>query len=226
MTTEARTQKRSQDRSYYEANREAINARRRAAYRADPAPAKARASAYRARHPVAIRDHSASTAARRSKVRRAYRETHLERENAAKLAWLAARPGRQRELSQAYYEAHAEDERRKSQEWRDANPERLREQQRRYRTAHAAQVYDKNANRRARLKGATVEPIARRTVYERDGGICGICREPVAFGAMTLDHVIPLAAGGPHTYTNVQTAHGPCNSRKGVRATRKEIQQP
>ena len=91
--------------------------------------------------------------------------------------------------------------------------------QRRYRKANTPKVYDKNAARRARLKGATVERVDRRVVYEKHGGICGICRSSVPFERMTLDHIVPLVAGGPHSYANVQPAHLVCNSSKGARAT-------
>ena len=73
---------------------------------------------------------------------------------------------------------------------------------------------------RARRLGAWVEIIDPRVVYERDGGICQICRKPVRFGGRkgpnspAIDHVIPLARGGDHSYANVQLAHARCNSRK------------
>ena len=35
----------------------------------------------------------------------------------------------------------------------------------------------------------------------------------------SLDHVMPLIAGGQHTRHNTQIAHWICNVRKGARAT-------
>lgn len=35
--------------------------------------------------------------------------------------------------------------------------------------------------------------------------------------APTLDHIIPLAAGGTHEPSNCQCAHFSCNSAKGAR---------
>ena len=35
--------------------------------------------------------------------------------------------------------------------------------------------------------------------------------------SVSLDHVIPLAHGGPHTYSNVQAAHLRCNREAGSR---------
>jgi len=55
-------------------------------------------------------------------------------------------------------------------------------------------------------------------VFERDGWICGLCHEPVDREAKwpdwespSLDHIVPLAVGGPHIYENVQCAHLGCN---------------
>lgn len=75
--------------------------------------------------------------------------------------------------------------------------------------------------REARQRGATIERVHRQRVYERDGWVCQLCRRPVKRDAQvphplapTLDHIIPLAAGGAHAYANVQLAHFLCNSTK------------
>ena len=59
-------------------------------------------------------------------------------------------------------------------------------------------------------------------VFERDGWACHICRGDIdralAFphrDSATVDHVIPLTAGGAHSYENCRAAHYRCNSRKG-----------
>jgi 5-methylcytosine-specific restriction endonuclease McrA len=66
-----------------------------------------------------------------------------------------------------------------------------------------------------------VDVVYRRRVYERDGWRCGICHRLVKRDAKaphplspSLDHIVPLAAGGPHSYANVQCAHFICNSLK------------
>lgn len=52
-------------------------------------------------------------------------------------------------------------------------------------------------------------------VFYRDGGICGICGRSVEYELGTMDHIKPCALGGPHTYNNIQLAHGECNRKKG-----------
>jgi hypothetical protein len=75
--------------------------------------------------------------------------------------------------------------------------------------------------RRAIERGVGSERIDPLIVYERDGWRCGICGELVDKkltypdrASATLDHVLPLAKGGTHTYDNVQIAHAQCNSIK------------
>jgi 5-methylcytosine-specific restriction endonuclease McrA len=79
------------------------------------------------------------------------------------------------------------------------------------------------ANRRARFVAALVEVVDPDVVFERDGWRCHLCGEgidPTLSGrdrmGPTLDHVIPLAEGGEHSYANVAAAHRSCNSRKGA----------
>ena len=67
-------------------------------------------------------------------------------------------------------------------------------------------------------------PINRQAIYERDGWVCGICLKPVSPGCRwpspdspSLDHIVPLAAGGSHEPANVQLAHLRCNEQKGDR---------
>lgn len=54
-------------------------------------------------------------------------------------------------------------------------------------------------------------------VFRRDAGICGICNEWVAPKHASMDHKLPLALGGTHTFDNVQLSHLLCNLRKGDR---------
>jgi 5-methylcytosine-specific restriction endonuclease McrA len=59
-------------------------------------------------------------------------------------------------------------------------------------------------------------------VLERDGYVCGICRLPIRRDvdvqhplALTIDHIMPLAAGGSDRLDNLQPAHRQCNVDKG-----------
>lgn len=61
---------------------------------------------------------------------------------------------------------------------------------------------------------ATIDRVA---IYNRDGGMCGICGEAVAFADLDVDHVIHRWRGGPSTPDNMRTTHRWCNRRRGPR---------
>jgi 5-methylcytosine-specific restriction endonuclease McrA len=65
-----------------------------------------------------------------------------------------------------------------------------------------------------------VEAVDALTVLERDDGVCGICGEDIDPTDFHVDHILPLARGGPHVYSNVQIAHPECNIRKGASVCR------
>lgn len=89
--------------------------------------------------------------------------------------------------------------------WRAQNPEKRREQARRL-----------EARRRARKRGAAAEYVDSLVLLELHDGVCGICGEDVDPLAFEVDHVVPLARGGAHSYANTQPAHPVCNRRKGA----------
>jgi 5-methylcytosine-specific restriction endonuclease McrA len=75
--------------------------------------------------------------------------------------------------------------------------------------------------RRARRRDAFVANVHRRQILERDGFTCQLCGDPLDMGqqvphpdAPTIDHVVPLAAGGTHEPSNAQAAHFWCNADK------------
>jgi hypothetical protein len=57
--------------------------------------------------------------------------------------------------------------------------------------------------------------INRRNILLRDRHTCQYCRQKMAPGKLTLDHVFPRARGGQSTWENLVAACNPCNSRKG-----------
>lgn len=62
-----------------------------------------------------------------------------------------------------------------------------------------------------------------RKVFQRDGWRCQLCgkklnpkhRGTYKDDAPELDHIIPWAAGGEHSYRNTQLACRKCNEEKG-----------
>ena len=79
----------------------------------------------------------------------------------------------------------------------------------------------RGATRRARKREAFVEYVDHTSVFRRDRFTCWICEGPIIPGhprwGASVDHVVPLALGGLHCYSNVLTAHMVCNHIKGSR---------
>lgn len=51
----------------------------------------------------------------------------------------------------------------------------------------------------------------RRHLFDRDGGRCGICGDPVALKKMDIDHIVQLTDGGSDDPSNLRVAHPRCN---------------
>ena len=78
--------------------------------------------------------------------------------------------------------------------------------------------------RRARMRNNAWERFNPIDVYERDGWLCGICGDAVDRLAkapdplsVSLDHIVPVSLGGPHTRENTRCSHLGCNARRGNR---------
>jgi 5-methylcytosine-specific restriction endonuclease McrA len=76
--------------------------------------------------------------------------------------------------------------------------------------------------RRAKERSAKVESVDPYRVFERDGWLCRLCgastprakRGTYEDDAPELDHVVPIAKGGEHSYANTQCACRRCNGLK------------
>lgn len=85
---------------------------------------------------------------------------------------------------------------------------------------HSKRIH--KAVRRARKKAVEYESVNPFAVFERDKWTCRICgiktpkklRGQMVDNAPELDHIIALAKGGSHTYSNVQCACRKCNGMK------------
>jgi 5-methylcytosine-specific restriction endonuclease McrA len=85
------------------------------------------------------------------------------------------------------------------------------------RASQIASMSASHARRARRLQDGFVEEVNRLVVFARHNGICGICMKPVCRDEFAVDHIVPLAKGGQHSYANTQPAHRRCNSKKHAR---------
>ena len=75
---------------------------------------------------------------------------------------------------------------------------------------------------RARLRKVSVESVDPIAVFDRDKWRCQLCGVPTPRklraqykpNSPELDHIVPLAAGGEHSYRNTQCACRSCNNAK------------
>lgn len=140
-----------------------------------------------------------------------------------KLASDANYRNRRKETHPDYFREHyaknKERKKKESQDWYYANVERAYEARKEYvaKNRDKARVWGrKSANtRRAITKRVFVETVDPRIVFDRDQGVCGICRRDVdPVTPWEVDHVMPISKGGLHCYANVQLAHRKCNRSK------------
>ena len=126
----------------------------------------------------------------------------------------------------AHYHLNAEKRSADRLRWKAENPDYFRSyyasnRERRIAEAMAWNSASGGVHQRRHMYGLIaqrVEQVDRHEVYRRAGGSCGICSEPVDPANFHVDHIIPLARGGVHSYANTQPAHPLCNHRKGARA--------
>ena len=88
---------------------------------------------------------------------------------------------------------------------RRVNANKYREDRRAYKAARRA------AKRDCEVNLTSFELSIMRSRY---GKRCAVCNDK---GKLTIDHIIPLKAGGKHEARNIQFLCQPCNSSKGAR---------
>lgn len=153
-----------------------------------------------------------------------YHETSDERA-AYRERWVAENP----DYFRRHYLANRAKRIAQAREWYRNNPDRVAEWTRRYWAANRQRLNAKSREYQRRIghkysrarriaeRTQVVDVVDRRIVFERGGGNCGICLKPVDLDTFHVDHIIPIARGGEHSYANTQPAHPVCNMRKGAR---------
>lgn len=171
---------------------------------------------------------------------RAYREEHLDQVKAKTRAWYFRNRAKVLAYQKAYAAAHREKLASYFRSRMGSDPKhpedrlrpeviRRREQLRKATLAWALENPDKikaykvasEGTRRARKRGAYIEEVDPRTLYDMSLGICGICGKALKYEDMSIDHIIPLSKGGSHSYANTQAVHRICNTKKGTRLLRR-----
>ncbi len=67
------------------------------------------------------------------------------------------------------------------------------------------------------MKRRSLTSLQRLKIFEDNGGICYLCEEKIQVGQpWEIEHMIPLALGGPDTEANMLLAHRVCHAPKTV----------
>lgn len=184
---------------------------------------------------------------KRREYHRAYYAEHGEIMRARSRAWYRANKERHAQGRKARYDSEATKEYNKLYRQKHADrlkiynadrekTEKRKEQCRKWRQKNSAKIMarvtawqknnptrvkmlarDKEGRRRARLKNRPFERVDPMLVYQIELGICGLCGCPVGVDEFELDHIVPIAKGGAHLYSNLHIAHKKCNLAKSAR---------
>lgn len=231
LNEEQRERRRAKKRAWHAKNRERVNQSRRLRRTAPDYKKRQRSEREKATHRVwlaknAERVRQAKRAHReknREKIRaqgraryaadpekfraatRAQHAAHPERRRQAAKLYVALHKEERKEYQSAYNAKHADKKSRASLEWQRANPEKARLNSKR--TIH---------KRRALLHGSQSPGFTSAQwcqMVEHFGGRCAYCGGP----GTTIDHVVPISAGGRDEIQNVLPACKRCNASKGSR---------
>lgn len=70
----------------------------------------------------------------------------------------------------------------------------------------------------AKHNGQNIPPRVRLRIYDRDGGVCHLCKLPIKVAeSWQADHVQALINGGEHRESNLAPVHSHCHVAKTAR---------
>lgn len=134
-----------------------------------------------------------------------YREANPEKVNAASATYRKENPEKVAARNAAWLTANPEKQRAAVAAWNKANPDKKR-------------TYLHNYRARKRANGGTLSPDIVEIKMKAQGGLCTCCGLPLTEWHIDhIDHIVPVAKGGPNTDGNVQLLLPRCNQRKGAK---------
>jgi hypothetical protein len=156
-----------------------------------------------------------------------YYSTHKEEYSIRKKKYNIDHNEDVKKYSCEYYREHSEKIKAYQKNYRTNNVESIRLKKKIYsklwRSKNKEQGRDNSLRRRAKKLNLPVEKFESLEIFMRDGWICQLCKKRVNKKlkwphpmSASLDHIIPVNNGGPHTKVNCQLAHLRCNISAGI----------
>ena len=118
-------------------------------------------------------------------------------------------------INTAWRQRNADLVKRAGAAWNEANRERVREIKRAWELRNPEHRRLNDQNRRARLRrdGGRLSKGLSARLFKLQKGKCPCCGKPLGSN-YHLDHIIPIAGGGPNTDDNIQLLRARCNIQK------------
>lgn len=169
---------------------------------------KERAKEYRAKHYQENAEHIKAKSA-------AWYASNPDKVRARTAAYYAADPEKYKAYSAAYRAENKEKTLARVAKWRDENREKAREYSRVYAKENPEIMRTLWQNKRAlkRANGGRLSHGLAERLFKLQKGKCVCCDEPLG-DDYHLDHIMPLALGGPNEDWNIQLLRGRCNLQK------------
>lgn len=201
---------RERSNAYRVANLEKVKAAKAAHYKANPEKTRARSSAWYADNKE------------RAKIASAARYAADPAKAAMKgAARYALNPEKFKARSKARYAANPDKSHAYDAAYRIANKEKIRVTKAAYRDAHPDACAIKFHTRRARKigNGGVLSKGLFNKLFLLQKGLCIVCRAKLSDTKprSPMDHIMPLALGGPNTDANIQLLCSICNNQKNAK---------
>lgn len=121
----------------------------------------------------------------------------------------------QKRIFKNYYDKNKRELLNRGAEWRRENSERVRRKNNEWKASNKERVRAHRASREGKKRSGegriSADLVRRLFILQRRR--CPVCREKLG-GNYHIDHIKPLAIGGPHRDDNIQLLCPPCNMQK------------
>ena len=140
----------------------------------------------------------------------AYYKANKERIKQNVSKWVSENRETSRVIKDKWRKANPDKQLAATKRWNDENRGRFVATKKKWREDNKEVLRIHCINRRRKLAGGSLSKDIVQTLMVKQNGICTCCLKPLG-DDYHIDHIIPVAKGGPNTDDNVQLLHSRCN---------------